>query len=254
MPISYHADRQVGVGPPGDADDARNRRQTAAEVHTPNLDRLVKEGIGEWSERAHGGGGGRLCCSIPCMHGLLLNALLFHRLEIDRHYAYRVCGPSRAALQSGRLATHVNFGNKMLFLSFPLVVCDVTNPFFPPRTCLSLRQENTGVSSANPEDPWSGFAGIPRNMTTISRKLKRVGYVTAITGKWDSGIAHIEQTPWGRGYDEFYGFFGHANDYWAKSASITSVGEIENCLNAPLDFARRFSCLFSPEPEPEPEP
>jgi hypothetical protein len=44
--VGYHVERQVGVGS-GNAADARDRLQADAEVYTPNLDRLVKEGIGE---------------------------------------------------------------------------------------------------------------------------------------------------------------------------------------------------------------
>jgi len=44
----------------------------SAQVHTPNMDRLQAEGI-----------------------------------ELDRYYSYKICGPSRVALQSGRRARFV---------------------------------------------------------------------------------------------------------------------------------------------------
>jgi arylsulfatase I/J len=47
------------------------------ETHTPTLDQLVKDGV-----------------------------------LLDRHYAYKICSPSRSSLQSGRLAVHVNTENK----------------------------------------------------------------------------------------------------------------------------------------------
>ena len=47
------------------------------ETHTPILDQLVKDGV-----------------------------------LLDRHYAYKICSPSRSSLQSGRLAVHVNTENK----------------------------------------------------------------------------------------------------------------------------------------------
>ena len=68
----------------------------SAEIHTPNMDKLAGEGV-----------------------------------ILERHYTYRICGPSRASLQSGRLASHVNVFN-------------------------------TGVTVENEEDPVSGFTGIPR--------------------------------------------------------------------------------------------
>ena len=50
---------------------------------------------------------------------------------LHNHYAYKFCSPSRSSLQSGRLPVHVN-------------------------------TENIGVTFSNPNDPVSGFAGIPR--------------------------------------------------------------------------------------------
>ncbi|CAE8634104.1 unnamed protein product, partial [Polarella glacialis] len=79
----------------GSADVQQQRRET----HTPNMDALVDEGV-----------------------------------LLERHYAYKICAPSRASLQSGRLAVHVN-------------------------------TVNTGVTVQNPADPVSGYAGVPRNMT-----------------------------------------------------------------------------------------
>ena len=52
--------------------------------------------------------------------------------------------------------------------------------------------------------------------TGIASKLKEAGYRTAMVGKWDAGMATLEQTPYGRGYDEWFGYFQHANDYWEK--------------------------------------
>ena len=76
---------------------------------------------------------------------------------LDRYYAYRICGPSRSSLQSGRLAPHV-------------------------------AATNAPTTTANPLDPVSGYAGIPRNMTGFAEKLRAVGYRTAFTG-FDVGFA-----------------------------------------------------------------
>ena len=72
-------------------------------------------------------------------------------IQLDRHYSYRICGPARSALLSGRLAPHV------------LV-------------------KNVAVTASNPEDPISGYAGIPRNMTGMGEKLRQGGYRTHYTG------------------------------------------------------------------------
>ena len=56
-----------------------------SEVHTPNMDQLVREGI-----------------------------------ELDQVYAYKFCATSRSALQSGRLPTHVELSNEHMGLYNPL--------------------------------------------------------------------------------------------------------------------------------------
>ena len=53
-----------------------HRNPQTKEVVTPNIDMLVKEG-----------------------------------LELDQHYAYKFCSPSRSCLMSGRLPVHVNDQN-----------------------------------------------------------------------------------------------------------------------------------------------
>ncbi|CAE8657425.1 unnamed protein product [Polarella glacialis] len=74
----------------GNADVQQQRKET----QTPNMDALVDAGV-----------------------------------LLERHYAYKICAPSRASLQSGRLAVHVN-------------------------------TVNTGVTVQNPADPVSGYAGV----------------------------------------------------------------------------------------------
>ena len=102
---------------------------------------------------------------------------------LDHYYVHMYCSPSRSSLQTGRFPIHVN------------VV-------------------NADERVANPDDTLAGFAGVPRNMTTLAQKLKDVGYRTHFVGKWDCGMATHEHTPAGRGYDTSLLYFEHANDYW----------------------------------------
>mmetsp|Transcript_26076 Transcript_26076/g.82487 ORF Transcript_26076/g.82487 Transcript_26076/m.82487 type:complete len:678 (+) Transcript_26076:66-2099(+) len=146
-------------------------RQLQAEIHTPNLDGLANEGV-----------------------------------RLDRHYAFRICSPSRSSLMSGRLAMHVNW-------------------------------LNTGLTFYNPKDPVSGSGGIPRNMTGMAAKLKEAGYRTHMVGKWDAGAATPEQTPWGKGFESFFGYLQHANDYWNEGISFPCTGEIDVCLDKFVDFS-----------------
>ena len=129
-----------------------HRNPPTKEVVTPNIDNLVKNG-----------------------------------LELDQHYAYQFCSPSRSSLMSGRLPIHVN-------------------------------DLNLSPDFYNPNDPVSGFSAIPRNMTGIATKLKAAGYATHQVGKWDAGMATPDHTPKGRGFDSSFGYFHHANDYYTETA------------------------------------
>ncbi|CAK9065036.1 Arylsulfatase B (ASB) (N-acetylgalactosamine-4-sulfatase) (G4S) [Durusdinium trenchii] len=148
--------------------------QGKAEVHTPHIDALIDAGV-----------------------------------LLDRHYAYKICSPSRSSIQSGRLAVHVN-------------------------------SVNSPVTSQNYEDPVSGYAGIPRNMTGIAEKLRDAGYRT----HRDAGMATPEHSPRGRGYETWYGYYQHANDYWHKSKLGT--GEVDACLNHMKDLSMHNATYCGP--------
>jgi len=124
---------------------------------------------------------------------------------LDRFYTYKICSPSRSSLQSGRLPVHVN-------------------------------TVNMAPEAFNPRDLVSGYSGIPRNMTCLAEKLKTEGYRTFATGKWDAGMATPRHTPKGRGYDDFLGYFHHANNYWDYGLELPATGEIDVCGNQLLDI------------------
>ena len=128
-----------------------HRDPPTPEVVTPNIDGLVKQG-----------------------------------LELDQHYVFTVCSPSRSSFLSGRLPIHVNV-------------------------------ENGSPTRYNPKDPVSGFQGIPRNMTAIAEKLKAAGYATHQVGKWDAGMATPTHTPLGRGFDSSLCYFNHENHYFNET-------------------------------------
>ena len=139
-----------------------HRNESNKEVVTPNIDALVKDG-----------------------------------LELDQHYVYKFCSPSRSCLISGRLPIHVN-------------------------------DQNAAPNIHNPDDKEAGFAGIPRDMTGIAEKLKSAGYVTHQVGKWDAGMATPDHTPQGRGFDTSFGYYHHANDYYTEVAgSCNKTGVVD---------------------------
>lgn len=127
-----------------------HRSSPTPEVVTTNFDELVKEG-----------------------------------LELDQHYTFNQCGPSRCSLLTGRLPIHVS-------------------------------DKNIEPQYYNPNDKVSGFTGIPRNMTGIGEKMKLAGYATHQVGKWDAGMATPDHTPEGRGFQSSLGYFHHANDYYTE--------------------------------------
>eukprot|EP00439_Symbiodinium_sp_Y106_P028487 s185_g3.t1 len=163
-----------------DAASTPEEQQGKVEVHTPNMDALIDEGI-----------------------------------LLERHYTYKICSPTRSSIQSGRLAVHVN----------PV---------------------NSAVTSRNYNDPVSGYAGIPRNMTGIAEKMRDGGYRTHIVGKWDAGMATPEHSPKGRGYETWYGYYQHANDYWHKSTVFLATGEIDACLNRMRDLSMHNETYSGP--------
>ena len=134
----------------GWADVGYHRNDNSNEIVTPNIDNLVKEG-----------------------------------LQLDQHYVYKVCSPTRSSFLSGRLPIHVHLGG-------------------------------TNKTVYNPKDPVSGFDGIPRNMTGIGIKMKEGGYATHMVGKWDAGMATPDHTPQGRGFDSSLNYFYHANDFFTE--------------------------------------
>ena len=99
-----------------------------------------------------------------------IDALARSGVQLLRHYAYKVCCPTRSSFLSGRLPIHVNVDN--------------TN----------------GVATLN---------GVDLRMKTIAEKLKEGGYATHAAGKWHAGGHLVGQLPLQRGFDSFAGFLQH---------------------------------------------
>ena len=53
----------------------------------------------------------------------------------------------------------------------------------------------------------------------VAAVMKRGGYRTYFSGKWDAGMATFDHTPRGRGYDASLHYFHHENDYWDYTVS-----------------------------------
>ena len=74
-------------------------------------------------------------------------------LELNRHYVYSSCSPTRASMQSGRLPVYVT--------------------------------QNNGDGLDDPTH------GIPPKMSTMATKLKSAGYGTHMVGKWVCFVLYI---------------------------------------------------------------
>ena len=128
-----------------------------------------------------------------------IDSLVEVGLQLDQHYVYNYCSPLRAALLSGRVPIHVN---------------DI----------------DSSQSCYNPNDPVSGYTGIPhdQNMIVISAKMKEAGYATHQVGKRDAGMATPDHTPKGRSFDSSLNYFHHANGYFNETEGICNTTIIVN--------------------------
>ena len=152
----------------------------------PNIVHIVADDLG-WAQVGYHQPPGSLDVQTPNLDALAAGGLI-----LDRLYTHTICSPSRCALQSGRAPIHVNVQN---------VVPEVYNPL-----------------DAN------GFQGMPLNMTTIGQLMKRGGYDTFFVGKYDVGMATPRHAPTARGYDQFFGYWHHANDYWSHAIESCPSG------------------------------
>lgn len=105
-----------------------------------------------------------------------LDRLAAQGARLEQFYVQPVCSPTRAALMTGR---------------------------YPMRHGLQV-----GVVR-----PWAQY-GLPLEERTLPQALKEAGYATAICGKWHLGHFQPEYLPTRRGFDQQYGHYNGALDYF----------------------------------------
>jgi arylsulfatase A-like enzyme len=93
-----------------------------------------------------------------------------------------VCAPSRAGLLTGKNQVKFGFDNNLA----------------------------TNQPGFNPE-----FMGLPVAEKTIADRLKSLGYVSGLIGKWHLGY-ESHHHPLNRGFDEFWGYQGGGHDYFTS--------------------------------------
>ncbi|MCF6358391.1 MAG: sulfatase [Draconibacterium sp.] len=91
-----------------------------------------------------------------------------------------VCSPSRAGLLTGRYGVSFGHDNNL----------GGNQPGFDPQ-----------------------YLGLPLTETTIATRLRNLGYVTGLIGKWHLGY-EPQFHPLKRGFDEFWGYTGGGHDYF----------------------------------------
>ena len=95
-----------------------------------------------------------------------------------------VCSPSRAGLLTGRNQVEFGYDN-------------------------NLSEPQPGFDAE--------FGGLPVGEMTIADRLREVGYVTGLVGKWHLGD-RPQFHPLSRGFDEFWGFLGGGHSYFPTVA------------------------------------
>eukprot|EP00463_Aulacantha_scolymantha_P004773 TRINITY_DN592_c0_g1_i2.p1 TRINITY_DN592_c0_g1~~TRINITY_DN592_c0_g1_i2.p1 ORF type:complete len:450 (+),score=83.31 TRINITY_DN592_c0_g1_i2:97-1446(+) len=75
------------------------------------------------------------------------------------------------------------------------------------------------------------LAHLPYDQPTLAEMFKAQGYRTAMLGKWHLGYAHFNNTPTGRGFDSFMGYFQGQNDYFWGYFNATGAGSNVNVSN-----------------------
>ena len=106
------------------------------------------------------------------------DALVREGLELDRHYVFMFCSPTRMSIMSGRLPCKCRRSPLRL-------LWDGSLSRSPLRCTDHVNQVNLAT--------WARDWSMPGEMTALPAKLKQVGYKTSMVGKckWPSVMASV---------------------------------------------------------------
>ncbi|XP_070563077.1 arylsulfatase B-like [Ptychodera flava] len=109
-----------------------------------------------------------------------LHKLASEGVIFNQTYVQPLCSPTRAALLTGYYPFRIGMQHKMLWRS--------------------------------------QRGGLPLELRILPEKLKEVGYLTHMVGKWHLGHSSWDYTPLKRGFDSFYGHYGGIISHYEKTA------------------------------------
>lgn len=65
---------------------------------------------------------------------------------------------------------------------------------------------------------------LPKNISTLPERLKKLNYATHLVGKWHLGAASRNYTPTARGFDNFFGYLnGYAGYFNYMTQALHAV-------------------------------
>ncbi|MBD1390016.1 sulfatase-like hydrolase/transferase [Neiella sp. HB171785] len=118
-----------------------------------------------------------------------LDQLAADGVRFDNAYVtHPYCGPSRAALLTGRYQARFGMENNVTYA------------------------------------PYDRHMGLPLDQTMFPKRLQQAGYKTGMVGKWHLGGA-LHFQPQNRGFDYFYGFLGGGHNYHPDDVAVGHTDE-----------------------------
>eukprot|EP00756_Hemistasia_phaeocysticola_P036920 Hpha_TRINITY_DN16668_c0_g4::TRINITY_DN16668_c0_g4_i1::g.178207::m.178207/K01135/ARSB; arylsulfatase B len=108
-----------------------------------------------------------------------LRDLALSGIRLTNHHVQQFCSPTRAALMTGRHVLRYGLNNAVIHPKYAYAV--------------------------------------PQNETLLAQNLKDAGYHTSIIGKWHLGLYKNWSLPQNRGFEEQYGYYLGAEDYWTHA-------------------------------------
>ena len=169
--------------------DSVNANSEIAKRKAPNIVFIFSDDAGYADFGFHGS----QVMKTPNLDRLAQDGMIFRQAYVSDP----TCGPSRAGLLTGRYQQRFGFEENNV-------------PGFMSPSSKFLKQD----------------MGIPLSEKTMGDHMQKLGYKTAIFGKWHVGGADRFH-PTNRGFDEFYGFRGGRRSYFKRPVSKTILEDLE---------------------------